>query len=147
MTPWTVAHQVPLSWDSSGKNTGVSCHALLQGFSPTQGLNAGLLHCRLIVYQWSYEGSPVAKLPISNDENEVTVFQADAIPENPGTWLWIFYMYIYKYMYYQKLTILFTFYPSFSFFSININLLGLWSRNTCHSFLLSSLLARREGCG
>ena len=31
-------------WDSPGKNTGVSCWALLQGMFPTQGLNPGLLH-------------------------------------------------------------------------------------------------------
>ena len=31
-------------WDSPGKNTGVGCHALLQGISPTQGSNPGLLH-------------------------------------------------------------------------------------------------------
>ena len=30
-------------WDSPGKNTGVSCHALLQGIFPTQGLNPHLL--------------------------------------------------------------------------------------------------------
>ena len=30
-TPWTIAHQAPLSRDSPGKNTGVVCHALLQG--------------------------------------------------------------------------------------------------------------------
>ena len=34
-------------WDSPGKNTGVGCHALLQGIFPTQGLNSGLLHCRV----------------------------------------------------------------------------------------------------
>ena len=28
--PKTAAHQVPLSWDSPGKNTGVVCHFLLQ---------------------------------------------------------------------------------------------------------------------
>ena len=33
-TPCTVAHQAPLSMDSPGKNTGVGCHALLQGFFP-----------------------------------------------------------------------------------------------------------------
>ena len=33
--------------DSPGKNTGVGCHALLQGIFPTQGLNPGLPHCRL----------------------------------------------------------------------------------------------------
>ena len=30
--------------DSPGKNTGVGCHALLQGIFPTQGLNLGLFH-------------------------------------------------------------------------------------------------------
>ena len=31
-------------WDSPGKNTGVGCHALLQGISLTQGSNLRLLH-------------------------------------------------------------------------------------------------------
>ena len=30
--------------DSSGKNTGMGSHALLQGILPTQGLNPGLLY-------------------------------------------------------------------------------------------------------
>ena len=34
--------------DSPGKNTGVSCHALLQGIFPTQGSNPCLLHYRWI---------------------------------------------------------------------------------------------------
>ena len=46
------------SWDSPAKNTGVGCHALLQGIFPTQGLNPGLLHCRQILYQPSHQGSP-----------------------------------------------------------------------------------------
>ena len=44
--------------DSPGKNTGVGCHALLQGLFPTQGSNPGLLHCRWILYQLSHKGSP-----------------------------------------------------------------------------------------
>ena len=36
--------------NSSGKNTGVGCHALLQGIFPTQGSNPGLSHCRWILY-------------------------------------------------------------------------------------------------
>ena len=44
--------------DSPGKNTGVSCHALLQGIFPTSELNRGLLNCRWILYQLSYLGSP-----------------------------------------------------------------------------------------
>jgi len=87
--------------DSPGKNTGVGCHALLQGIFPTQGLNPGLstlqvdslpseppgkpknigggslsllqgifqtqewnqglLHCRWILYQLNYQGSPSMK--------------------------------------------------------------------------------------
>jgi len=48
-------------WDSPGKNTGVSCHGLLQGIFTTQGLNPCLLH----FLDWqadslslSYLGSP-----------------------------------------------------------------------------------------
>ena len=35
--------------DSPGKNTGVGCHALLQGIIPTQASNPGLPHCRQIL--------------------------------------------------------------------------------------------------
>ena len=42
-TPWTVAHQAPLSIEFSSKNTGVGCHALLQGTFLTQGSNLRLL--------------------------------------------------------------------------------------------------------
>ena len=44
--------------DSPGKNTGMGCHALLQGIFQTQESNRGLLHCRQILYQMSYQGSP-----------------------------------------------------------------------------------------
>ena len=40
-------------WDPLGKNTGVGCHALLQGIFPTKGLNSHLLHCRQILYCWA----------------------------------------------------------------------------------------------
>ena len=45
--------RLPHHWDSPGKNTGVGCHALLQGIFPTQGSNRGHLHCRQILYHWS----------------------------------------------------------------------------------------------
>ena len=45
---WAVARQVPLSMDSPGKNTGVGCHALLQGIFPTQGSNL----CLLCLLRW-----------------------------------------------------------------------------------------------
>ena len=44
--------------DSRGKNTGVGCHALLQGIFPPQGSNPGLLHCSRILYHLSHQGSP-----------------------------------------------------------------------------------------
>ena len=42
--------------DFSGKNTGVGCHALLQGIFLTQGSNLGLLwllHYKWILYHWA----------------------------------------------------------------------------------------------
>ena len=51
--PGSIAHG-----DSPGKNTGVGCHALLQGIFPTQGLNPALPYCRRILYQLSHKGSP-----------------------------------------------------------------------------------------
>ena len=44
--------------DSPGKNTGVGCHALLQGIFPTQVSNPGFPHCRWILYHLSHQGSP-----------------------------------------------------------------------------------------
>ena len=44
--------------DSPGKNTGVDCHALLQGIFPSQGSNPGLPHSRRILYHLSHQGSP-----------------------------------------------------------------------------------------
>ena len=37
-TPWTIAFRLLCPWDSAARNTGVGCHALLQGVFPTQGL-------------------------------------------------------------------------------------------------------------
>ena len=45
-------------WGSPGKNTGVGCHAFLQGIFPTQGWNLGLLPCKRILYCLSHQGSP-----------------------------------------------------------------------------------------
>ena len=46
------------SWATrEAKNTGVGNPSLLQGIFTTQELNWGLLHCRWILYQLSYEES------------------------------------------------------------------------------------------
>ena len=45
-------------WNSPDQNTGVGSPSLLQGIFPAQGLRPGLPHCRRILYQLSYMGSP-----------------------------------------------------------------------------------------
>ena len=56
-TPWTVARQAPLSMVFCSKNTGVGCHALLQGIFLTQGSNSCLLH----LLHWQVGSSPRAR--------------------------------------------------------------------------------------
>ena len=58
------SHQAPLSWNSPGKNSGMGCHALLQGILLTQGSNPGLLHvgellkvCTIFHSHQQYEGA------------------------------------------------------------------------------------------
>ena len=41
---WIITRRLLCPQDSLGKNTGVGCHALLQGILPTQGSNLHLLH-------------------------------------------------------------------------------------------------------
>ena len=51
-------HELYSPWNSPGQNTGVSSLSLLQRIFSTQGSNPGLPHCRWILYQLSYKGSP-----------------------------------------------------------------------------------------
>ena len=51
-------HGLYSPWNSPGQNTEEGSLSLLQGISPTQGLNPGLPHCRWIFYQLSHQGSP-----------------------------------------------------------------------------------------
>ena len=56
--------------DSPGKNTGVGCHAPLQGIVPTQGSNPGLLHCGQTLYQLSHQGSPTFLIYSSSSQED-----------------------------------------------------------------------------
>ena len=58
----TLCNPMDCPWNSLGQNTGVDRLFLLQGIFPTQESNRGLLHCRRILYQLSYQGSPVVTL-------------------------------------------------------------------------------------
>ena len=44
VTPRTIVYQAPLSINFPGRNSGVGCHALLQGIFLTQGSGPHLLH-------------------------------------------------------------------------------------------------------
>ena len=56
-TPWKSSLSGSfIHGNSPGKNTGVGCHALLQGIFLTQGSNPGLPHCRQILYCLSLIG-------------------------------------------------------------------------------------------
>ena len=49
---------LPAELQGKLKNTGVGGLSLLQQIFLTQELNQGLPHCRQILYQLSYQGSP-----------------------------------------------------------------------------------------
>ena len=51
-------HRLHSPWNSPGWNTWVGSLSLLQQIFLTQGSNPGLLHCRWILYQLSYNGNP-----------------------------------------------------------------------------------------
>ena len=57
-SPALQADSLPSDPPGKSKNTGVGSLSLLQGLIPTQESNWGLLHCRWILYQLSYQGSP-----------------------------------------------------------------------------------------
>ena len=55
-TPALWADSLPAESLGKPKKTGMGSLSLLQGIFPTQELNWGLLHCRQIPYQLSYQG-------------------------------------------------------------------------------------------
>ena len=57
-SPTLQADSLPAEPPGKPKNTVVGSLSLLQWIFPTQESNWGLLHCRQILYQLSYEGSP-----------------------------------------------------------------------------------------
>ena len=59
VTPWTVAHQAPLSMGFSRQEYWSGCSSLLHGIFPTQGSNPRLLCCRQILRHLSHQGSPI----------------------------------------------------------------------------------------
>ena len=61
-SPALQAASLPAEPQEKPKNTGVGSLSLLQKIFPTQESNQGLLNCRWILYQLSYEGNPYNQL-------------------------------------------------------------------------------------
>ena len=59
-SPTLQVDSLPSEPPGKPKNTGVDSLSLLQGNFPTQESNWGLRHCRRILYQLSYLGSPLS---------------------------------------------------------------------------------------
>ena len=57
-SPALQADSLPAEPPGKPKNTGVGSLSLLQPICSTQELNQGLLHCRQILNQLSYQGNP-----------------------------------------------------------------------------------------
>ena len=57
-SPALQADSLPAEPQGKPKNTGVGSISLLQRIFPTQELNWDLLHCKQILYQLRYQGSP-----------------------------------------------------------------------------------------
>ena len=58
MSPALQVDSLPAEPQEKPKNCGVDSLFLLQGFFLTQESNQGLLHCKRVFYQLSYEGIP-----------------------------------------------------------------------------------------
>ena len=60
-SPALQVDSLPAEPPGKPKNTGMGSLSLLQQIFPIQESNQGLLHCRQILYQLSYQGNPCFK--------------------------------------------------------------------------------------
>ena len=81
--PALQADSLPAEPQGKPKNTGVGSLSLLQRTFPTQESNQGLLHCRRILYQLSYQGSPVNP---KGNQSWIFIGRIDAKAETPILW-------------------------------------------------------------
>ena len=97
------ADSLPAESQGKPKNIGVDSLSLLQEIFPTQELNWGLLHCSWILYQLSYQGSPIVEkenlkealselLDVSSFENQEKSRAFGSLSE----------MHVYRYVYFKS---------------------------------------------
>ena len=65
--PWSVAHPALRSWNSPGKNTGVCCHALLQGIFLTR---VNLVSCVFCTAGEFFTTESLGKTCLDKDKTE-----------------------------------------------------------------------------
>ena len=82
--PALQADSLPADPQGEPKNTGVGSLSLLQGIFPTQELNRCLLHCRGILYQLSYQGSPLYCEPYDEACDTRQVCPHTVSPDRPS---------------------------------------------------------------
>ena len=80
-SPTLQADSLPAEPQGKPKNAEVGCLSLLQRIFLTQELNWSLLHCRWILYQLSYEGSPEGKEPAYNAGDPSSIPGLGSSPE------------------------------------------------------------------
>ena len=69
-SPALQVDSLPAELQGKPKNTGVGSLSLLQWIFLTQESNQGLLHCRQILYQLSYEESSLSSAKLNVYKNE-----------------------------------------------------------------------------
>ena len=113
-SPALRADSLPSEPPEKPKSTGVDSLSLLWGIFPTQGSNWGLLHCRQILYQLSYQGSPNIAVAYPSYAWCVFVFQLSSqksvpwIPMLKSLPLWAIVVahFSYNWTFYTLLTLL-----------------------------------------
>ena len=79
--------------NSPGQDIAVGSLSLLQGIFPTQESHRGLLHCRWILYQLSYQGSPLTRILVYYKRIQITNNQTEEVHgARYGERAWSFYV-------------------------------------------------------
>ena len=86
-------HGLYSPWNSPGQDIAVGSLSLLQGIFPTQESHQGLLHCRWILYQLSYQGSPLTRILVYYKRIQITNNQTEEVHgARYGERAWSFYV-------------------------------------------------------
>ena len=117
------------SLNTSGKNTEVGWHFLLQEIFPTQGSNWGLLHCRQILYHLNHQNTLCF------------IYYLFFLPHLQILMLQILFLTLTVYLLEIYLTILF-FFQSLKLFKISKVILSATKRAlACFNYLLNTALS------